>query len=69
MCITSKSVHLKKKNRIILIGDSNIKGHVCILKPLLSNNYELYSVVKPRSTTMNKRKQQQKRSVNSPMMI
>ena len=42
---------LSKKHRIILIGDSNIKGYVCNLKPLLSSNYELYSVVKPGSTT------------------
>ena len=42
---------LSKKHRIILIGDSNIKGYVCNLKPLLSSNYELYSVVKPGSST------------------
>ena len=42
---------LSTKHRIILIGDSNIKGYVCNLKPLLSSNYELYSVVKPGSTT------------------
>ena len=40
-----------KKHRIILIGDSNIKGYVCNLKTFLSNNYELYSVVKPGSST------------------
>jgi len=40
-----------KKHRVILIGDSDIKGYVCNLKPLLSSNYELFSVVKPRSTT------------------
>jgi hypothetical protein len=40
-----------KKQRIILIGDSNIKEYVFNLKPLLSSNYELYSVVKPGSTT------------------
>jgi len=32
---------LSKKHRIIWIGDSNIKGYVCILKPLLSSNYIL----------------------------
>ena len=42
---------LSKKHRIIFIGDSNIKGYVCNLKLLLSN-YELYSVVKPGSTTI-----------------
>jgi len=42
---------LSKKHRIILIGDSNIKGHVFNLKPLLSSNYQLYSIVTPGSTT------------------
>jgi len=41
---------LSKKHRI-LIGDSNVKGYVCNLKSLLSSNYELYSVVKPASST------------------
>jgi len=50
MCITRKSVH-SQKNRIILIGDSNIKGYMCNLNPLISSNYELYSIVKPGSTT------------------
>jgi hypothetical protein len=40
-----------KKHRIILIGDSNMKGYVCLLEPLLNSNYNLYSVVKPRSIT------------------
>jgi len=40
-----------KKHRIILIGDCNIKGCVYNLKPLLSSNYELYSIVIPGSTT------------------
>ena len=35
---------LSTKHRIMLIGDSNIKGYVCNLKLLLSSNYELYSV-------------------------
>ena len=33
------------------IGDSNIKGYVCNLQTILSNNYGLYSVVKPGSST------------------
>jgi hypothetical protein len=37
---------LSKKHRVILIGDSNMKGYGCNLKPLLSENYELYSVTK-----------------------
>jgi len=40
-----------KKHRVILIGDSNIKGCVCNLKPLLSSNYELCSVLKLGSST------------------
>ena len=39
------------KHKIVLIGDSNIRGHVHNLKPLLKNNYELYSVFKPGATT------------------
>jgi hypothetical protein len=46
-----KKCWLSKEHRIILIGDSNIKGYVCNLKPLLSSNYDLYSVVKPESCT------------------
>ena len=42
---------LSKKQRIILIGDSNIKDYVYNLKTFLSNNYELYSVVRPGSST------------------
>ena len=34
-----------------MIGDSNIRGYVHKLKPLLKNNYELYSVIKPGATT------------------
>jgi intracellular sulfur oxidation DsrE/DsrF family protein len=51
MYVTRISIHSKKKHRIILIGDSNIKGYMCNLKSLLSSNYELYSVVKPGSST------------------
>ena len=50
-----------KKHRVILIGDSNIKGHVCNLKPLLSSNYELYSVLKPGSTTNELKENSKKR--------
>jgi len=42
---------LSKKHRVILIGDSNIKGYTCNLKSLLSDNYNFYSTVKPGSTT------------------
>jgi lysophospholipase L1-like esterase len=43
--------HSFKKHQIILIGDSNIKGYASSLEPLLDSNYNLYSVVKPGSTT------------------
>ena len=46
-----KKVPHSKKHRIILIGDSNIKGHASNLKSILSNNYDFYSITKPGSTT------------------
>jgi hypothetical protein len=39
------------KHKVVLIGDSNIRGYVHKLKPLLKNNYELYSVINPGATT------------------
>ena len=48
--LNKKCTH-HKNHKIILIGDSNIKGYACNLKSLLSNNYEFYSIVKPGSTT------------------
>ena len=39
-----------KKHKVILIGDSNIKGYLGNLKPLLHNSYELFSIVKSGST-------------------
>ena len=51
---------LSKKHRIILIGDSNIKGYMFNLKPLLSSNYELYSIVKPESTTTELKKKEKR---------
>ena len=36
---------LPKKHRIILIGDSHIKGYACNLKSLLSDNYDFFSLV------------------------
>ena len=49
--VHNKKVPNSKKHRIILIGDSNIKGHASNLKSILSNNYEFYSITKPGSTT------------------
>jgi hypothetical protein len=40
-----------KKHKIIFMGDSHIRGHVSNLKSLLNNNFELYRIVKPGSTT------------------
>ena len=40
-----------KKHRIIVIGDSNIRGYRCNLNSLLSNNYKLYSLAKPGSNS------------------
>jgi len=39
------------KHKIVLIGDSHIRGYVNTLKPLLSSDYNLYCVVKPGSGT------------------
>ena len=46
-----EKVSHSKKHRIILIGDSNIKGYASNLKSLLSNNDDLYSITKPGSKT------------------
>ena len=40
-----------KKHKIIFMGDSHIRGYVSKLKPLLNNNFELYSIVKPGPST------------------
>jgi hypothetical protein len=37
------------EHRIILIGDSNIRGYASTLQTLLDSNYKLYSIVKPGS--------------------
>jgi hypothetical protein len=39
------------KPKIVLVGDSHIKGYVSTLKPLLNSDYDLHCVVKPRSGT------------------
>jgi hypothetical protein len=38
-----------KKHRIIIIGDSNIKGYASSLQLLLNSNYNICSIVKPGS--------------------
>jgi hypothetical protein len=40
-----------RKNRILLVGDSHIRGYASTLKPLLNNNYDIYGVFKPGSGT------------------
>ena len=40
-----------KKHKVILTGDSNLRGYVHDLKPLLNNNFELYSVIKPGASS------------------
>jgi hypothetical protein len=52
----SIKVHLKKDNpplehRILLIGDSNIRGYASTLQTLLDSNYKIYSIMKPGSDT------------------
>jgi hypothetical protein len=40
-----------KKHKIIFMGDSQIRGYVSKLKPLLNKNFEFYSIVKTGSST------------------
>ena len=35
------------KHRILLIGDSHIRGYASALQPLLNSGYDIYSVIKP----------------------
>jgi hypothetical protein len=35
------------KHRIVLVGDSLIRGYACSLRPLLGNSFDVYGVVKP----------------------
>jgi hypothetical protein len=49
--LNSNSCALLNKHRVILIGDSHIRGYGCNLSALLNKNYELYSVVKPGSSS------------------
>jgi hypothetical protein len=39
------------KLKVVLVGDSHIRGYVSTLKPLLNSDYDLYCVVKPGSGT------------------
>ena len=48
--VHNKGKHLPlNKHRIILVGDSHVRGYVSSLQPLLNSDYDLYSVVKPGS--------------------
>jgi len=40
-----------KKHKLICIGDSHIRGFANMIKNLVSNNYEFYSVLKPGSSS------------------
>ena len=40
-----------KKHKIICIGDSHIRGFTNMIKNLVSNNFEFYSVLKPGSSS------------------
>ena len=42
---------LSKNHKIVLIGDSHIRGYANSLKPLLNSDYEFYGVVKPGSSS------------------
>jgi hypothetical protein len=42
---------LDKKHKVILIGDSHIRGYGGNLISILSKNYEIYSIVKPGSNS------------------
>jgi len=44
----SKSL-LPSNHKIVLIGDSHIRGYANSLKPILNSDYDLYCVVKPGS--------------------
>jgi len=59
--------HPSTKHRIVLIGDSNMRGYVSSLEPLLTSNYNLYSVMKPGSGT-NELEKSANETVTSPMM-
>ena len=39
------------RHRLIIVGDSHIKGMAANIKPLLENNFEVYSLVKPGSNS------------------
>jgi hypothetical protein len=39
-----------RKHRILLVGDSHIRGCVSTLKPLLNNDHDLHGVVRLRSS-------------------
>ena len=43
--------HPSTIHQVVLIGDSNMRGYVSSLEPLLNSNYNLYSVMKTGSDT------------------
>ena len=42
---------VNKKHKIIYIGDSHIRGFTNVVQNLVSSNFEIYSVLKPGSSS------------------
>jgi hypothetical protein len=49
----NKSKDLRKESNVIMIGDSHFRGCAENIKAYLQNTYEVYSMVKPGTTTNN----------------
>jgi len=70
-------VHLQEDNpsmehKIILIGDSNMRGYASTLHTLLDSNYKLYSIVKPGSDSnelLNTAKQTSKKLTQKDIIV
>ena len=53
-CETIKNLNNKElasstKHKIILLGDSHLRGYACSLKSIISKDYDILGVVKPAS--------------------
>ena len=42
---------VSKKRKIIFVGDNHVRGFANVVKNLVSNNFEIYSVLKPGSSS------------------
>ena len=58
-----------RKHRILLVGDSHIRGYASTLKPLLNNNYDLFGTVKPGSGTSELSESAKRQLINSLSMM